>query len=188
MSNISETLFSSDLVRMILTQVVIWRENWKRRFPAKYSLFPGDLSQCQRPDRWWTMHHGKTDLKLSRRFTTVFVLTDVFQLLHCNLENYASKEKRGLRFSVFCNVKIYWNLLILLNKMNLQCLILSCIIKSYELDIKIVKYLGDISWPLRRLQEIVCGHHLFILPPPSGIFSDLKFYSQIFPSLYEETS
>lgn len=134
MSNISEILFSSDLVRMVLTQVIIWRENWKRLFPAKYSLLPGDLSQCQQPDRWWTMHCGKPDLKLSRRFTTVFLLADVFQLLHCNLENYASKKKHGLRFSIFCNVKIYWNLLILLNKMNLQCLTLSCNINSYKLE------------------------------------------------------
>ena len=46
MSNISEILFSSDWVRAILTQVIIWRENWRRLFLAEYFLFSGDLPQA----------------------------------------------------------------------------------------------------------------------------------------------
>ena len=46
MSNISEILFSSDRVRAILTQVIIWRENWRRLFIAEYSLFSGELPQA----------------------------------------------------------------------------------------------------------------------------------------------
>lgn len=46
LSNISEILFNSDLLKMDLTQVINRKENWRRLFPVKWTLFSGGLSHA----------------------------------------------------------------------------------------------------------------------------------------------
>lgn len=96
------------------------------------------------------------------------------------------QDRRGLWFSMFCNVQIYWNLLILLNKMSLQRLTLSCILNSYKLGGIAIQ---SIQIRVRHFMTIkkTPGNSMWQSPLWNIYWPEVLFSDFFLHYLYEET-